>query len=320
MSRLALHVGVKADPIEYRYSYEWLFGLLAEEGIHHVQLGSFFEMYQLPDRVFARLRRRAEDFGVVVSSVFGAHRDLGGFLRGEPEWEEITRRNHRRMVEIGVLVGARSIGCNMGAVLRDRMELKAGGVARHLQHMKDMMHYAHDKGLPWLALEPMSCLAEPPTLPDEIREVAEELVSYHGEHRDDTCRFGYCQDVAHGYADEQGKVVWSAMQVLEAALPYLSEIHLKNTDARFEATFGFSDDEQAMGTVDVAAVRDLLLARADTLPVREVVGYFETGGPKTGRDYSDCRLADHLRKSLRYLKRTFRADASPQGTGRASTL
>ena len=45
MSDLTLHVGLKTDSVQYRYSYEWLFRLLAEEGIGHAQLGSFFEMY-----------------------------------------------------------------------------------------------------------------------------------------------------------------------------------------------------------------------------------------------------------------------------------
>ena len=40
---IELQLGIKTDPIEYRYSYDWLFRLLAEEGIRQVQLGSFFE-------------------------------------------------------------------------------------------------------------------------------------------------------------------------------------------------------------------------------------------------------------------------------------
>ena len=55
-----MSVGVKTDPIETRYSYEWLFGLLSEEGIRHVQIGTFFELYQLPDEFFIDLRCQAE--------------------------------------------------------------------------------------------------------------------------------------------------------------------------------------------------------------------------------------------------------------------
>ncbi|MCA9443103.1 MAG: hypothetical protein KC964_20045, partial [Candidatus Omnitrophica bacterium] len=81
---LQLHLGVKTDPIQYRYSYAWLFRLMAEEGIEHAQLGTFFEIYQLPDEFFHRLRRQADDFGIKISSIFTAHRELGGFFREEP--------------------------------------------------------------------------------------------------------------------------------------------------------------------------------------------------------------------------------------------
>ena len=46
----------------------------------------------------------------------------------------------------------------------------------------------------------------------------------------------------------------------------------------------------------------MLLARAASLPVHEVVGYLEIGGPKLGRDYSDQGLVQQLRESLAYLK------------------
>ena len=107
MSGLTLQLGVKTDPVEYRYSYEWLFRLLAEEGIGHVQLGTFFEVYQLPDEFFHRVRRRANDFGIAIHSVFTAHRELGGFFIDEPGWEAVARRNYERLIEVGALVGAR---------------------------------------------------------------------------------------------------------------------------------------------------------------------------------------------------------------------
>jgi len=57
---LSLQLGVKTDPIEYRYSYEWLFRILADEGVPHVQLGTFSELYQLPGEFFLQLRRQAD--------------------------------------------------------------------------------------------------------------------------------------------------------------------------------------------------------------------------------------------------------------------
>ena len=305
-SPLTLQLGVKTDPIEYRYSYEWLFRLLAEEGVPHVQLGTFFELYLLPDAFFVDLRKLAADFGLTISSVFSAHRELGGLMRDEhPAWGEAARRAYRRMIEVGGLLGAEAVGASAGAVMRDRPAIKAAGLARYLAFMKEMMHYAHEQGVAYLTVEPMSALAEPPTLPEELQAMGEELFAYHRQHLTDTAGFGYCTDVAHGYADQDGNVVWDNMQLLQASLPYVHHIHLKNTDGLFNSTFGFAPAELERGIVDVVAVRDLLLAQAGVIPHRTLVGYLEIGGPKTGRDYSDWKLEGMLRESLRYLQSVF---------------
>ena len=167
MPDLNFRLGVKTDPTQYRFSYQWLFGVLSEEGVSRVQLGTFFEIYQLTDDYFLRLRRQAEDAGIRIHSIFTAHRELGGFFIDEPGWEATARRNFERLIEVGSLVGAQSVGSNPGSVYRDRMDDKRRGLECYLRHMKELMEFAHEKGLSWLGIEPMSCQAEPPTLPDE---------------------------------------------------------------------------------------------------------------------------------------------------------
>jgi ribulose-phosphate 3-epimerase len=302
---LQLAVGVKTDPIQYRYSYEWLFRLLSEEQIRFVQIGTFFELYLLPDDAIIAIREAAERFGLSIASVFTSHRELGGFFHGGPAMESVARRSYERLIEVGALLGAGSVGSNPGSVLRDEMESKPTGIACYVRHMKELLHYAHDRGVAWLAAEPMSCLAEPPTLPGEMRDVMEELLAYRRAHPETTAAPGLCTDVSHGYADADERVVHSRTELLEAAVPYTHEIHLKNTDEIFHSTFGFSDEERRRGVVDVAAVRDLLCARADELPVDRLIGYLEISGPKTGRDYSDRRLEEQLRASLRHVKSAF---------------
>jgi len=302
MAALTLELGVKTDPIEYRYSFEWLFGIMAEEGARHVQVGTFFEIYHLPDDWFTSLAELARRHGLRIRSVFTAHRELGGFYQSDPRWHIVARRNYERLIEVAALLGAESVGSNPGAVMRDAMAGKSAGVRRYLEHMKELMHFAHDHGVPRLTLEPMSCAAEPPALPDEIRSMCRELDVYHRDHAGSTASIGLCADVSHGYADEAGAVVHTHLELLEAALPYTTEVHLKNTDATFGSTFGFTEPERARGVVDVRAVRELLRRRGHELPVRELVGYLEVGGPKTGRDYSDRLLEEQLRGSLRHLK------------------
>ena len=313
MADLVLQLGVKTDPTEYRFSYPWLFRLLADEGVRYVQLGTFFELYQLPDEYFHRLRREADDQGIRIHSVFTAHRELGGFFNDEPGWEAVARRNFERLIEVGGLLGARSVGSNPGTVYRDRLDTKRRGVQCYLRHLKELTHLAHQRGVPWLTIEPMSCLAEPPTTPAEIRQMAEELADWHDAHADTTARVGYCVDVAHGYADAQGTVRHDSLELLEAALPHLYELHLKNTDARYCSTFGFSAAERQQGMVRIEPAREMLLARAASLPVSELVGYLEIGGPKLGRDYSDPALAQQLRDSLAYLREVWPTAGASRG-------
>lgn len=316
MSDLKLELGVKSDCIEYRYSFPWLFRIMADEGVRHLQLGSFRELFSLPDDAWLRLREEAERHGVRISSLLTAHRELGGFFRGEPGWAETARAGWRRFIEVASLLGARAAGSNAGTVLRDRMQDKEAGLGTFVVAFKELMAYAHEKGLEALCLEPMSCLAEPPTLPGEIAALMGELDRHHREHEASTAAARLCVDVAHGYADAEGRVRWDNRQLFEASLPWLHEVHLKNTDALFNATFGFSEAERARGIVKVEEFRELLVREAHRLPVGAVVGYLEIGGPKFGRDYSDRRLEGELRASLAWLRQAWSgvaAAAQPAG-------
>lgn len=302
-------LGIKSDPIEYRNSFPWLFRLMAEEGVTSLQLGSFFELYQLPDEYFIRLKKQADDFGITIDSLFTAHRELGGFFREDPEWIAVARRNYERFIEIGALVGAKSVGSNPGAVPRDLMGLKEEGLRCYAKHMKELMHYAQDVGIEWLTIEPMSCLAEPPTLPSEMKLMGEELTAYHEANADSTAKIGYCTDIAHGYLNADESEGFSHIELFKASLPWLYEIHLKNTDDRFNSTFGFQAANVEKGIVDVAHFREMLVENADIIPVETMGCYLEIGGPKLGRDYSDGQVEEQLRESLNYLKENFMQEA-----------
>jgi ribulose-phosphate 3-epimerase len=299
---LELELGVKSDPIEYRYSFDWLFALMKSEGVRHLQLGTFHELYGLPDDHWRRLRDLAARHDVSITSVFTSHRELGGFFVAEPGWADVARRGYERLIEVAALVGARSAGSNPGSVMRDRPGDKAAGLAAFALQFKELLYLAHDRGLEALCIEPMSCLAEPPTLPEEIAAMLGDLDACHRAHAASTAAPRLCSDVAHGYADAVGRVRWDNMQLLGAGLPWLYEVHLKNTDALFNATFGFAEADRARGIVDVAAVRALLEREAGRLPVSTLVGYLEIGGPKWGRDYSDGRLEGDLRAGLAWLR------------------
>jgi ribulose-phosphate 3-epimerase len=204
---------------------------------------------RLPDRFFLELHKQAEDTVYIKAS----SQRIGNWVvfREESGFVAVARKNFERYIEIGGLLGADSVGSNPGAVMRDRMGTKGQGIDTYLFHMKELLRHAKRCGVATLGIEPMSCLAEPPTLPVEMTQMAEELTAHHKADPEGTSRIGFCVDIAHGYADRQGRVVHTHIDLFKAALPYTTELHLKNTDSLFHSTFGFTEAERQKGIVDI---------------------------------------------------------------------
>jgi sugar phosphate isomerase/epimerase len=299
---MQLKLGIKSDPIQYRYSHSWLFGLLDELDIRYVQLGSFFELYSVEDGFFKELRRQAEKKHIQIKSCFTTHRELGGFFTGNPYLERAARVNYKRYIHAASVLGADYVGSNPGTVYRDNMGYKQAGIDCYLKHMKELTVIAKAAGLKGLTIEPMSSSIEPPSTPEEYDYMLGELSRYYQAHSDSAVPVYLCGDISHGVADESGRVVHGNMELFEHGIPNMAEFHFKNTDPLFNSTFGFSPEERERGIVDVDDLIAVVYRRAADWPVEEVVGYYETGGPKMGRDYSDPLLRDELTESLLYLK------------------
>jgi len=298
-------LGVKSDPIEYRYSFDWLFELMERNQIKYLQFGSFMEIYHLPDRYFTRLKTSAANHGITIKSCFTAHRELGGFFTGDPDLETAAHRNYARFLEIGSLLGADYVGSNPGAVYRDRMTAKADGIDCYLSHITELMGYAKSLGLKGLTVEPMSCLAEPPSTPAEIVQMMSALNDHHRSHRQTTVPVHLCGDISHGLADENREITADNVALFTLGIPYMAEFHFKNTDRYFNSTFGFGPEECQRGIVDLAKLKELIFDPASHWPVADVTGYLEISGPKTGRDYTDKDLGKMLEESLSALRRHF---------------
>lgn len=204
---IKIELGLKTDAIENRFSFDWLFDLLVEEGVRFVQLGSFHELYVLDDEYFVELRKKAEEHGLRIKRVFIAHRELGGSFVGDPRWVRAARKGFDRLLEISALVGADYVGSNPGAVHRDRPPS------------------AKALGLKALTMEPMSCLAEPPTTPEEMRWYIGAMTDYHRAHPEDTVPTYLCGDISHGLCVAHRQVVHSNKELFVAGLPMMCEFH-----------------------------------------------------------------------------------------------
>jgi sugar phosphate isomerase/epimerase len=300
-----LTLGIKSDPIETRYSFDWLFGIAADENIPYIQLGTFFELYVLDDRYFISLRELAARKNIRIKSLFTAHRELGGFFYEDPSMEKAARKGFERLIHVAGLLGADFCGSNPGAVYRDRMETKESGIRKYLFHMQELMHLAFEKGLRGLTMEPMSSLAEPPTTPEEMDRMIGTLREYHQANSRNTVPVYLCGDISHGLADVNREICFDHMELFSHGIPYMAEFHIKNTDPVYNSTFGFSPEEINKGVVDLQQVRKLIENNRDRFPVKDLTGYLEIGGPKTGRDYSDPLLEKSIRESLRAIKQVF---------------
>lgn len=298
MTPVHLEIGIKSDPIEYRYTFEWLFRLMKRHGVRLLQLGSFHELYVAEDGYLHGLRELAARYGVRIKSCFTAHRELGGFFGSNRFLERAARQSYERLIHVAAVLGADFAGGSAGFVYRDREGLREQGMACYLAHMKELMQIAREKGLRGLTVEVMSSSHEPPSSPQEIDALVGDLGSHHREHPGTTVPVYLCGDISHGLADAQRRVLHTNTALFLHAIPHMSEFHIKNTDAAFDRTFGFSPEEQARGIVDLGELRRLIHDHADQFPVSDLVGYLEHPGPKVGRDYSDNTLGAVLEQSL----------------------
>ncbi len=302
---MKLHLGVKSDPIEYRYTFDWLFGVMAEFGLRRLQLGSFFAMYEVEDAWFTELRKRAEKKQVRISSFFTSHRELGGFMSGDPHLEAATRRSWERLIHLASITGADSAGSSAGPVMRDRPGTREAGIQCYFRHIKELSLLARRKGLSALTVEPMSSVFEFPATPEEVRRLDGESDAYYSANLDSAVPLYYCADISHGVADAEERVIADNWQMFELEIPHMWEFHFKNTDRIFNSTFGFSREERERGIVDLTRLKALIEKNADRFPRPDVTGYLELPGPKIGRDYADCHLPKMLADSLEALTRVF---------------
>jgi hypothetical protein len=302
---MKFHIGVKSDPMQNRYTYEWLFELMRSYGIHHLQLGGLLEMPLLEDGFYHDLRDNAERYGIHIKSLYAAHRITAGFFSRNASLEKAARRIFEIYIHAGGVLQTDYVGANAGVVYQDHPEYKERGIECYLGHIRKLMAFAKREGLEGITVEAMSCAHEWPTTPDEIAFLAQVASEHHKAHVDTTVPLYILGDVSHGYADEQRVVVHNHYGIFESAIPYMCEFHFKNTDKIYDSTFGFSEEERKTGVVDLREIKKIIYRNADRWPVEDVVGYLELPGPKFGRDYSDPLLKKQLSESIEALLSVF---------------
>jgi ribulose-phosphate 3-epimerase len=302
---MTVRLGVKSDPIENRYSFDWLFGVMGDFRVDRLQMGSSFPTFTADEGWFRRLRGAAEKKGIRISSVFTSHREMGGWGSGDPSLEATARWGWERLIHVAALVGADSAGSSAGILMRDQPERRARGRECFFTNMKDLMRLARLERLRTITIEPMSSVWEYPSTPEQLFEMTSVFDAAHAAAPNKTVPLYLCGDISHGVADENRRVMHDNWELFELEVPWIWEFHFKNTDSLFNSTFGFGPAEQAHGIVDLKRFKALLSNNAARFPADEVTGYLELPGPKLGREYTDGLLRSQLEESLAALREEF---------------
>ena len=302
---MTLRLGVKSDPIENRYSFDWLFGVMADFRVSRLQMGSSFSTFTVDDGYLKRLRAVAERKGIQIASVFTSHREMGGYGSGDPSLEAVARRGWERIIYVASLVGADSAGSSASIALRDQPQLMERGIESFHSNTKDLMRTAKRLGLRTLTTEPMSSVWEYPSTPTQLRRMTSFFDAAHAEDPEQTVPVMLCGDISHGVADESKRILHDNWEMFELEIPWIWEFHLKNTDAVFNSTFGFGIEERSRGIVDLRKFRALVEKNIARFPTQDLIGYLELPGPKLGREYTDVLLRAQLEESLAALREFF---------------
>ena len=135
---MKVHIGIKSDPIQNRYSYEWLFGLMRSLDINYLQLGGFLEMPLIDDGFYRDLRKQAEHYNIKIKSLYATYRVTAGFSSQNRYFEEAARKIYEVYIHAGNILGVDYVGANAGVAYRDHPEYKQNGIKCYFSNMKKL--------------------------------------------------------------------------------------------------------------------------------------------------------------------------------------
>ena len=237
---------------------------------------------------------RARELGLGITTVFTTYRDAGAIGSPRPEIREAAYTVGLAILEQASASGAPYAGLSFFTMGRD--EAEAGferGYADGIAIWKRWMHDAKRLGLRGVHAEMAAAEREACSTIAGTRETVDELAAYHKENAADTVPVLVCYDTGHGisaaespHAGDREYRAW-----LQAFADETYEIHLKDTDPEFFATWHFEDPPRGIIDLD-----DVASAIRDELRVPRVDLHLEIPG-KRGRTVAEDRSLEEHRQS-----------------------
>jgi D-erythrulose 1-phosphate 3-epimerase len=242
-------------------------------------------------RVAARVRRAAEHYGIRIHSaqIGLAKYTYNGLLHPDPDARGAAVEWWRRAIDVAVELGCIAMGGPVGAMTVPELQRPSIRTKRYeelLRTLATLSEYARATGLSRLLVEPTPLLREIPSSIEESKRFAHDLESRC------VVPVGYVLDVGHAlFQPMYGGQILLADWLGELA-PYISVLHLQNTDFQSDSHWGWPDER---GLFDVSAfASDVHTAGLAGAPVfLEIFDAFEA---------NDDWVLQHAVSSVKYCK------------------
>ena len=244
--------------------------------------------------------QRAAELGVSVPCVFTTYRDCGAIGWEQAEIRESAYHVGLSIIEQAACYAAPNVGISFftlnveTAAVADKFRTgRAHGVEIWQRWMTD----ARKLGVERLLVEMAAARREECSTLAETAAMLAELMSYHRTHPDTTVPVGLVYDTGHGIdvatsADDRDRDYHAWFETF-ADSTY--EVHLKDTDPEFLATWHFN--ESSAGIINI---KEVITSLRDTLTVPSVLLNLEIPG-KRGRAIGEERAIAEHQESLRWV-------------------
>ena len=225
-------------------------------GLHSVQLVSDLLHPFWPDDVLARqtsaVREATARYDIHVHSLMtGTFSRTNHLMFPQDELRALWMGFFRRFVDLGVALGAHSVGSHFGVLsMHDvsHVDRYRARVDEAIRLWQELSFYARERGLDYLYFEPMSVPREMGYTISQARALYDRVNAHAG------VPVYMCLDVGHApHPLERDPYAW-----LEALGAYAPLVHLQQTEAGHSRHWPFTPEYNAQGIVDARRVLEIL--------------------------------------------------------------
>jgi sugar phosphate isomerase/epimerase len=274
------------------------FGLRRVEAVPDNDYGPIF--YHIAPEAFRSHHWEIADYakrtGMHIDSVLTFYRAAGAISHPDPAIRESAYRVGLAMLEMASCYGARYASASLFTMNRELAEEPDQFEAlfdASIRIWKRWLADAKRLRIEQMLIETTAAYREGCSTLHDTRMTLDLLDKYHEENPGTTIPVGLCYDTGHGISEEESKdprdrdfKAW-----FDCFHDRILEIHLKNTDPKFQETWHFGEQHGIINLPElIAAIRDRL-----TVPL--VLVFIEVPG-KRGREIGEQRSIEGHQRSI----------------------